>query len=87
MRIESFIRRLAARLTAFRDETCGSWTVEMVVTMPIMIWGLVATYEFFEIHRYQSVRDKATYTIADMFSREEIGNFGGEKRKLGGSRW
>lgn len=66
-------RSLPARLAAFRDETRGTMTVEMVVTLPLLIWAMVATYEFFEIHRYQSVRDKATYTIADMLSREEIG--------------
>lgn len=67
------LRSLLARLAVFRDDTRGTMTVEMVVTLPLLIWALVATYEFFEIHRYQSVRDKATYTIADMLSREEIG--------------
>lgn len=68
-----YMRSLLARLAVFRDDTRGSMTVEMVVTLPMLIWAMVATYEFFEIHRYQSVRDKATYTIADMLSREEIG--------------
>ncbi|MEM6576925.1 MAG: pilus assembly protein [Pseudomonadota bacterium] len=67
------MRTLRARLGTFAEDTRGSMTVEMVVTLPMLIWALVATYEFFEIHRYQSVRDKATYTIADMLSREEIG--------------
>jgi len=67
-----YFRSILSRLSVFRDDTRGSMTVEMVVTMPILIWGLVATYDFFEIHRFQSARDKATYTLADMLSREEV---------------
>lgn len=73
MRWVPYIRSLMARLAVFREDARGSITVEMVITLPLLIWAMVATYEFYDIHRYQSVRDKATYTIADMLSREEIG--------------
>ncbi|MEM7076435.1 MAG: pilus assembly protein [Pseudomonadota bacterium] len=63
---------LKARLAEFRDDVRGSIMVETVITLPLLIWAMVATYEFFEIHRYQSVRDKASYTIADMLSREQL---------------
>ncbi|WP_120501793.1 TadE/TadG family type IV pilus assembly protein [Roseovarius sp. EL26] len=59
------------QLSRFSKETSGSATVEFVVTLPLMVLLLGATYEFFEAHRYRSVRDKATYTIADMVSREQ----------------
>lgn len=55
----------------YRRDTSGSATVEFAVTLPLMVLLLGATYEFFEAHRYRSVRDKATYTIADMISREQ----------------
>ena len=61
--IKSYIRDYA-------EDTRGTVMVEVVVTLPMLFWGLTATYEFFELHRYQSTRDKATYTIADMISRE-----------------
>ncbi|SEK54431.1 hypothetical protein SAMN05421666_1046 [Roseovarius nanhaiticus] len=66
------MRRLDMRtwLTRFRSEERGSVMVEAVITLPLLIWALGATYEFFEVHRYQSARDKASYTIADMVSRE-----------------
>ncbi|MFX0544863.1 TadE/TadG family type IV pilus assembly protein [Roseovarius sp. S1116L3] len=46
--------------------------VEAVITLPLLIWAVGATYEFFEVHRYQSARDKASYTVADMVSREML---------------
>jgi len=54
----------------FRDDEQGTVMVEAVVTLPLLFFGLAATYEFFELHRYNSARDKASYTIADMISRE-----------------
>lgn len=59
-------------LTRFRSEERGTVMVEAVITLPLLVWGLGATYEFFEVHRYQSARDKASYTIADMISREML---------------
>ena len=66
-----FMSRLKSRLSRFREDTSGVVTVEMVITMPLLIWALAATYDFFEIHRHRAVREKATYTVADMFSREQ----------------
>ena len=57
-------------LSDFRSDERGSVMVETVIVLPILIWSLVATYEFFEIHRFKSARQKATYTVADMLSRE-----------------
>ena len=64
------LSRLITRLRRFRREDDGTIMVEALITLPLLIWALAATYEFFEVHRYNSVRDKATYTVADMLSRE-----------------
>ncbi len=61
--IKSYIRD-------FCEDTRGTVMVETVMTLPMLFWGLTAMFEFFELHRYKSARDKATYTIADMLSRE-----------------
>lgn len=58
-------------LTRFRDDERGSFMVESVLAFPLLFWTICATYEFFEVHRYKSVREKATYTIADLLSREQ----------------
>ncbi len=63
--------RLKTALQGFRDDTRGSFMVESVIALPLLFWTICATFEFFEVHRYKSVREKATYTIADMISREQ----------------
>ena len=64
----SHLKKLMTRL---RDDTSGTIVVEMVITLPLLLWALMATFEFFEVFRYKSIRDKATYVIADMISREK----------------
>lgn len=61
---------LKYHLQRFRDDTRGTIMVETVMTLPLLILGMALTWEFFEIHRYKSAREKATYTVADMISRE-----------------
>ena len=63
--------RLKVAVTSFWEETRGSIMIESVITLPLLFWCMAATYEFFEVHRYKSAREKATYTIADMISREQ----------------
>lgn len=60
-----------AWLGSLRKDEHGSVTVEAVITLPLLIWAVGATYELFDLHRYNSTRDKASYTIADMISREQ----------------
>jgi len=66
-----FWHDLKLRLRDFRDDERGSFMVESVIALPLLFWTVAATFEFFEVHRYKSVREKATYTIADMISREQ----------------
>ncbi|QYX58147.1 pilus assembly protein [Roseovarius sp. SCSIO 43702] len=66
----SLFETLRTRLRAFSRDQSGTVTVEAVLTLPILFLVIGVTYEFFEVHRYKSARDKASYTIADMISRE-----------------
>lgn len=66
-----FWLRLKILIADFRDDVRGSFMVESVIALPLLFWTICATYEFFEVHRYKNVREKATYTIADMLSREQ----------------
>lgn len=66
-----FWHDLKLRLRDFRNDERGSFMVESVIALPLLFWTVAATFEFFELHRYKSVREKATYTIADMISREQ----------------
>lgn len=72
MMIRSLFSRLAAPLARFRDDTRGIMTVEMVITLPFLFWMITTSFELFEVHRYKAARIKATYTVADMLSREMV---------------
>jgi len=63
--------RVTSFLARFRDCAKGAITVEAVIIVPILFWALQATFEFFEMYRYKSVREKATYAIVDLISREQ----------------
>lgn len=63
--------RIKSFLAGFREKTDGSFAMETVIVLPLLFWMVAATYEFFEVHRYKSARIKATYTVADLVSRQE----------------
>ncbi len=52
-----------------RDER-GSFSVEAILMFPLLVWGFMAMYVFFEGLRESNINLKATYTIADVLSRE-----------------
>ncbi len=66
-----YFTRFKDLLKRFRDDDSGTIMVETVISLPLLVWTIAATYEFFEVHRYKSVREKASYTVADMLSREQ----------------
>ncbi|MDZ7709340.1 MAG: TadE/TadG family type IV pilus assembly protein [Roseovarius sp.] len=62
-----WLTRIARRLR--RDER-GTVAVETVIIAPLLILGLFFSYEAYGMLRQQSLREKATYTAADILSRE-----------------
>jgi len=61
------IKRFARR---FHREERGIVAVEAVIIAPLLIVGLFFSYEAYGLFRQQSQREKATYTVADILSRE-----------------
>lgn len=49
----------------------GSLSVEACFAVPILAWAIVATFVFFDAFKTLNISQKATYTVADMISREE----------------
>lgn len=64
--------RLKSAIAQFREDTSGIMTVEMIITLPFLFWMITTSFELFEVHRYKANRVKATYTVADMLSREML---------------
>ena len=51
----------------------GSLSIEAVLAIPMLVWAIVATFVFWDAFRTLNTSQKATYTIADMLSREADG--------------
>ena len=52
-----------------RDEK-GSISIEAVLAFPMLVWAITATFVFWDAFKTLNVSQKATYTVADMLSRE-----------------
>lgn len=54
----------------FRRSEKGSLSIETVLAVPMLVWAITATTVFFDAFKTLNVNQKATYTVADMLSRE-----------------
>lgn len=61
------LRRLYNKLL---KEERGSFSIEAILMFPLLVWGFMAMYVFFEGLRESNINLKATYTVADVLSRE-----------------
>jgi len=64
------MRALAQLLRRLRRDEHGTVAIETVLIAPLLILGLFLSYEAYGLLRQQSLREKATYTVADILSRE-----------------
>lgn len=48
----------------------GSLSVEAVFAIPMLVWAITATFVFWDAFKTLNIAQKATYTVADMLSRE-----------------
>lgn len=62
--------RLRLSLRRFRRNTDGSMLVETVLMLPLLLWAVLALFVYWDAFRAQNTNIKATYTIADMVTRE-----------------
>lgn len=60
----------APLLRRLRRDERGVVAVEAMIITPMLILGLLFSYEAYGMFRQQSLREKATYTVADILSRE-----------------
>ena len=54
----------------FRRSEEGSLSVETIFAIPMLVWAITATFVFWDAFKTLNVSQKATYTVADMLSRE-----------------
>ncbi len=65
------MRAFTSALRRFRQSEVGSFTTEAVIIFPLLVWSYTAMFVFWDAFKTQNVNLKASYTIADMISREQ----------------
>jgi hypothetical protein len=63
-RLKHSIRRFA------RDEAGGSFIIETVIMLPLLLWALMAMIVYWDAYRSINRLDKANYALADTLSRQ-----------------
>ncbi|WOI57053.1 hypothetical protein [Palleronia sp. LCG004] len=58
------------RLVRFARCEDGSYSVEAVMILPLLLWVALASMTFIDGYRQQNANLRTTYTIADMLSRQ-----------------
>lgn len=64
------MRRLTRALARFARDTRASFSIEMVLILPLLFWTVAATYGFVDAYRMRALNLRATYTIGDLLSRQ-----------------
>lgn len=59
-------------LTRFLREERAAVAFESVIIFPILAWAWIGTFTFFDAYRVYNTSIKATYTVADLISRQEF---------------
>lgn len=60
-----------ARLRRFRRSERGSFSVETVLIFPVLLFAYAGIFTFFDAFRTLNINVRASYTLADMISRED----------------
>lgn len=61
---------LRSALRRFWSDTRASVSLEALILMPAMFFALAATFTYWDTFRVQNANSKASFTVADMISRE-----------------
>ncbi len=64
------MKRFLTRLLRFRRHERGTLSVETAMIFPLLMFSYVGIYTFFDAFRTQNINVRASYTVADMLSRE-----------------
>lgn len=57
-------------LKQYLRDTSAAVSLETVIVFPILLWAWIGTFAFFDAYRVYNTSIKATFTIADLISRQ-----------------
>lgn len=58
-----------ARAGRFGRDDGASLSVEAVLITPLLLWGFLATYTYFDVYRVKNIALKSNYAVSDVLSR------------------
>jgi len=64
------MRALLRRLCRLRGDDRGAISTEALLILPVLLWAYMAMFVYWDAFRAVNSHGKATYTVADMLSRE-----------------
>lgn len=65
------MKQLRRAFTDFlRQDTGATYSIEAIMVFPLMLWGYLGLFIFFDSFKHKSISVKAAYTISDFLSRE-----------------
>jgi hypothetical protein len=56
----------------FLKDESGVLLAEALIMLPILIWGFIALVVYWDLFRVLNVAQKASYSISDLMSRQEV---------------
>ncbi|MFQ6552756.1 TadE/TadG family type IV pilus assembly protein [Aestuariibius insulae] len=59
-------------LAKFRSEQAGNISIETLIIFPLLAWGFLACFIFFDAYRQKTLNTRMADTIADVVSRESV---------------
>ncbi len=59
-------------LNRFRSEEDGNISIETLLIFPLLAWGFIACFIFFDAYRQKTLNTRMADTIADVVSRESV---------------
>ncbi|MEL6169286.1 MAG: hypothetical protein AAFR35_11380 [Pseudomonadota bacterium] len=66
------LSRIRFALARFRHSEKGTLSVEAVMVFPMLLWAYAAMFIYWDAFKAQNINLKATYTVADLISREVL---------------
>jgi Flp pilus assembly protein TadG len=68
------MNRLKTSIRDFQRDERGVLLAETLMMMPMLIWGFLALFVYWDVFRTVNVTQKAAYSISDLLSRQVIVN-------------
>lgn len=61
--------RISRKLRRFAGDQSGSYAIEGILILPLLMWAVMASVVFVDAYRMQAMNLRATYVISDAVSR------------------